>query len=288
MLGSRLAVLGIAMAFVSACSGPAILNALIPNDGYDVVRDLAYGDDRRQRLDIYTPVDVPPNAPLVVFFYGGRWQEGSKELYPFVGQAFASRGYITAIPDYRLYPQVNHVGILEDATAAVEFSVRQFGEDVGSRPVFLIGHSAGAYIALMLVLDGHRLELPEGGPCRVADAGVGLAGPYDFLPLESPDLQAIFAPGGPSTQPIHHAGGDDPPVLLITGSDDETVRPDNTRRLAARLHEAGGRAEVRTYEGVGHVGLVAALSAPLQFTAPVLDDIDAFLTSVTSGSRGQC
>lgn len=286
--GGRSTVFGIATGLLSACSGPALINAVTPDSGYDVSHDLAYGTDERQRLDLYIPVDARPDAALVVFFYGGRWQEGSKANYPFVGQAFTSRGYVTAIPDYRLYPQVGYVGILEDAAAAVAHAVQQLEEDGAERPVFLVGHSAGAYIALMLTLDPRWLDLGESGPCRAVDSGVGLAGPYDFLPLESQDLRAIFTPGGPSTQPIYHVDGDDPPVLLITGTDDETVRPGNTTRLAARLRALGGRAEVRAYEGVGHIRLIAALAAPLRFTAPVLDDVDAFLQKVASSSRHRC
>jgi acetyl esterase/lipase len=290
---------GLSLGLVLAgCSGPAVLNALTPDTGYRAERDLVYGPDDRQRLDLYLPEGAPADAPLVVFFYGGRWQEGSKASYPFVGQAFASRGYVTAIPDYRLYPQVRYAGILEDAAAAVRAAVRHLDGGAAARPVFLVGHSAGAYVALMLALDPRWLEqgrleseMPEpagGRPCRLADAGVGLAGPYDFLPLDSPDLQAIFAPGDASTQPIRHADADDPPVLLITGADDETVLPGNTRRLAARLRDVGGRAETRFYDGVGHVGLVAALATPLRFTAPVLDDVDAFLSRVAAAPAHGC
>ncbi len=86
---------------LTACSGTAVLNALTPGNGYAVERDLAYGGDQRQRLDLYLPEGTSAETPLLVFFYGGNWESGAKADYAFVGQAFASRGYVTAIPDYR-------------------------------------------------------------------------------------------------------------------------------------------------------------------------------------------
>jgi acetyl esterase/lipase len=279
------AALCLVAAALAGCSRADLVNALTPGGGYSVTRDIVYGDGPRQRYDLYVPDDAAADAPLVVFFYGGRWQDGSKATYRFAGQAFASRGYVTAIPDYRLYPEVGYQGFLRDGAAAVIAAVDRLGGWAGGRPVYLVGHSAGAYIALMLALDPTWLAA-EGAPCRLVDAGVGLAGPYDFLPLDSADLQAIFAPGGPETQPISHADGGDPPVLLITGSGDVTVRPANTANLAARLRERGGRAEVRSYDGIGHIWLVASLAAPLRFTAPTLDDIDGFLESI--GPQSGC
>ena len=264
------------------CAG--LVNALTPSEGYGVEADLSYGPDPRQRFDLYVPEGAPADAPVIVFFYGGGWESGSKDLYAFVGQAFASRGYIVAVPDYRLYPQVRYSGILEDGAAAVRAVVGS----TGPRPLFLVGHSAGAYIAAMLALDERRLSAD--GSCRPITGAVGLAGPYDFLPLESDRLREIFGPGPaqPDTQPIAHVDRNDPPMLLVTGDADDTVRPANTLRLAARLREAGGRAATRIYPGLGHVRIVAALAAPLRFTAPVLDDIDVFLSGISLPSGVTC
>ena len=280
------ASLGAAVWLLSACSGPALVNALTPTDGYLVKRDLPYGDDARQRLDLYVPDEAPPTAPLLVFFYGGRWESGSKDLYPFVGQAFASRGYITAVADYRLYPQVRYREILEDGAAAVATASRLVG---GGHGVVLVGHSAGAYIAAMLALDQRLLAAAEVDRCRIA-AAIGLSGPYDFLPLDDDTLRQIFGPGpaGPETQPISYVDPADPPMLLATGSDDTTVKPGNTIRLAERLSAAGVVAESRVYDGLNHVRVVAALAAPLRFLAPVLDDVDGFVRRETARPRQAC
>ena len=263
---------------LTACSGTALLNALTPGSGYTVERDLAYGGDPRQRLDLYLPDGASAETPLLVFFYGGNWESGAKADYAFVGQAFASRGYVTAIPDYRLYPQVRYPGFVQDGAAAIVWlgKHRPGGQH---RPVFLAGHSAGAYIAAMLTLDQRFLTETGQTACPAVTAAVGLAGPYDFLPLDDTTLEAIFGPGpaGPDTQPVAYVTAGAPPMLLATGSDDRTVRPANSRTLAQRLQAVGVPAELIEYRGVGHVTIVAALAAPLRFLAPTLDDADRFL-----------
>ncbi|QJE74844.1 alpha/beta hydrolase [Aerophototrophica crusticola] len=283
----RLLVLAAGAIALAGCN--ALLNGTVPGDGYAVSRDLAYGDGPRRTLDLYVPDGAPADAPLLVFIYGGSWDSGSKGIYPFVGQAFASRGYVTAIPDYRVYPEVRFPGFIEDAAAATVWVEREVAKRRGARPraVFLAGHSAGAHIALMLALDPTWIIRAGGDACVQPAAAVGLAGPYDFLPLTSERLKQVFGPGpaGPETQPISFAGGGDPPLLLLHGTDDDTVLPRNAERLAAAVNAAGGQATVKLYDGVGHIRIVGALQYRLRFLAPVLDDADGFLKSVPACHR---
>ncbi len=278
--------LALASSSLVACSGSAVVNALTPTNGYTVQRDLGYGPGPRQRLDLYLPDGAGADAPLLVFFYGGNWQSGSKDTYRFVGQAFASRGYVTAIPDYRIYPQARYPDFVADGAAALAW-LRSHPATGNGRRIFLAGHSAGAYIAAMLALDKRWLG-GAGAACGPVVAVAGLAGPYDFLPLQDPTLIEIFGPGpaSPQSQPIHHVAAGDPPMLLATGTADTTVRPRNSLALGARLQAVGTEAQVIEYPGLGHVGIVAALAAPLRFLAPVLDDVDRFLRSQPGCAAG--
>ena len=266
----------LASAMASSCSPAQLVNALVTHDDYKLVTDRPYGDLPRQKLDIYTPIKIGPTTPIVIFFYGGNWQTGSKRDYLFVGQALASRGFIAVIPDYRLYPEVRYPTFLEDAARATAWTLRHLDE-LGGDPahVHLMGHSAGAYIAAMLALDPRWLAQDR---ARIVSA-VGLAGPYDFLPLTDPVLQVIFGTEADlaRTQPITFADGSAPPLLLISGLDDTTVRPGNSMRLAARIREHGGVVLEKYYPGVGHIALVGAIAAPLRFIAPTLCDVVAFL-----------
>lgn len=278
-LRSRAAVLCLAGLGAAGCTPFDLVNALTPEDGYSVRRDLRYGDGARRTLDLYLPDDATADSPLVVFFYGGEWTSGAKADYAFVGEAFAARGFVTAIPDYRLYPQVRYPAFLEDGAAAVAW-VRAHRPDATGRPrpVYLAGHSAGAYIVAMLTLDGRWLPPPDGSGCRAVIAAAALSGPYDFLPLTDPTLTQIFGPDDipAATQPIAHVNGAAAPMFLASGAEDTTVRPGNSERLAARIARRGGRVDLRLYPDRGHIALVAALSRPFRGLAPVLDDMVAF------------
>lgn len=287
----RLLALALLLPGLVGCSPAGLVNALAPRDGYTLLAGLAYGAGPRRKLDLYLPA-APGPAPVVVFFYGGSWQAGARADFRFVGQALAARGYVVAIPDYRLYPEVEIGPILEDSAAAVAWVVEHGAAAAGRAfgPLFLVGHSAGAYNAVMLTLDRRWLGRLGHTPCGTLRGTVGIAGPYDFLPLRNPQLMAIFGPEPerPRTQPITWARGDAPPLLLITGDADLTVSPRNSSALAARIVEAGGEASVVRYAGVGHLTVLGALAHGLRWYAPVLDDVDAWLRRQAERSSSTC
>ena len=269
-------LLALPAAAASGCMPADLVNSLAPSDGYRLVADVPYGDAARQTLDLYLPASPPAPRPVVVFFYGGNWESGEKATYRFVGAALASRGFVVVVPDYRVYPEVRYPGFVEDGAAAVRWTFAHVGTYGGDPArVSLMGHSAGGYIALMLALDPEWL-----GPARAGvRSAVGLAGPYDFLPLTDPTLQTIFAtsPDLTRTQQIAYADATAPPVLLATGRLDTTVSPANVTRLAARLRAAGGTVQTEYYTLLAHITLIGALGEPLRRITPVLDDVTQFL-----------
>lgn len=272
------------LVLLSACSPLKTFNAVIPKDrgAAQVGRDLAFGPDRRQRLDLYRPTASGPagRLPVIVFLYGGSWSSGEKAGYRFVGQALAARGFLVAVPDYRLVPEVRYPAFLEDNAAAVRWvaaNAERFGADPAR--VVLVGHSAGAYNAAMLALDPRWL----GSGRRAIRGWVGLAGPYDFLPLDGPVTRATFGQAGdlPATQPINFASADDPATLLLHGTKDQTVLPRNSQRLGSLLAGKGVKAQVKLYPGLGHVGILTAFARPLRGQAPVVNDVTTFAQQVT-------
>lgn len=266
-------------AALAACSPVDLLNATVPEDGYSVTTDIAYGDGARRRLDVYRPATAGEPAPVVVFFYGGSWRNGDRGDYRFVAQALVSEGLVAVLPDYRVYPEVVFPGFLEDGAAAIRWvrdSIAGYGGD--PERIFLIGHSAGAYNAAMLAVDPRYLSAV--GVDREAIAGfVGLAGPYDFLPLDTRITRRVF--GGAAdlsaTQPVTFADSNAPPMLLLAGENDGTVYPRNSVSLSETTEERGGNAEVRLYPDLGHIGIVLALADGQRHRAPVLDDVAAFI-----------
>ncbi|USI74858.1 alpha/beta hydrolase [Sphingomonas morindae] len=268
----------------TACSPLTSFNALVPKDGGGarVARAVGYGPSPRQRLDVYAPrARCGRPRPVVVFFYGGSWNSGTRTGYGFVGQALAAQGFVAIVPDYRLVPEVRYPAFVEDGAAAVRWAVAHAADYCGDpRSVVLMGHSAGAYIAAMLAVDPRWL-----GSDRAAVKGlVGLAGPYDFAPFDVEASRAAFgqAPDPAATQPVTWAGAGDPPALLAYGSDDTVVQPRNSAALAARLRAGGVPTTERAYPGLGHVGILTALARPFRGRAPVLTDVAAFVRRVAS------
>jgi acetyl esterase/lipase len=281
----KAAAAGALLLSLAACTPAQILNSTIPEGGLSITRDVPYGTLPRETLDIYRPVHAAADLPVIIFFYGGSWNSGTKKIYPFVAATLARTGAVVVVPDYRLYPQVTYPAFLQDcarATAWVLDHPQQtgpVGPDAGR--LFLMGHSAGAYNALMLGLDPAWLRAAGADPAPIAGV-IGLAGPYDFLPITDPDIIPIFPNAGPDTQPITYASAAAPQLLLLTGNDDHQVRPRNSTALAAAVNAAGGHAEVKIYKGLGHIGLVTAIAPPFQWRAPVLRDIVTFLRRTPS------
>jgi acetyl esterase/lipase len=279
----RLAAGGGAALGIGGCSGVGLLNAVAPRAGIAVTHDIAYAPGDRHSLDIYRPARAS-GAPVVVFIYGGGWDEGNKAEYAFVGRALAARGYLAIVPDYRLYPEVRFPSFLQDNAQAVRWAYDHAGEYGGDRTkLVLMGHSAGAYNAMMLTLDPRWLGAVGLTPTRDVRATVGLAGPYDFLPLHSDELKTIFGPPAerPATQPINYVTGHAPPLFLGVDSGDTVVLPKNTYNLATKVRAAGGEVEVRTYDHLSHALLVGALARPVTVLAPVMRDVAVLIDAHT-------
>ena len=272
-----------ALLALPACSSLDTLNGvngITPGDGgvEKIAADVAFGSDVRQKLDIYAPAKAS-NAPVVLFFYGGSWSNGRRQDYGFAARALAARGFIVVVPDYRLVPQVRFPAFVEDGAAAVAWTSANIAR-YGGNPakIAVSGHSAGAHIAMMVTMD--RRWLAAAGAPGAIKAAVGLAGPYDFAPFV-PGGAADAALGNASdvriTQPISFVRADAPPVLLLTGDEDTTVLPRNATAMAAALTKLNAPVEVKVYPGIGHIGIILALSKPFRGKAPALDDTAAFL-----------
>lgn len=265
-------------ALLFGCSATGAINALVSRNSYRGTEGVDYGNGARQILDVYQPLDATAGgAPVIVFLYGGNWDTGERADYRFVGEALSAGGAITFIPDYRLVPEVHYPDFLNDCATAMTW-VFDHAKDYGGDPskIYIMGHSAGAYNAAMLALDPRWL-----GPRRERLAGfIGLAGPYDFLPIGNPATQRAFNwPNTPrESQPINYVSAKAPRTLLIAANSDNLVDPvRNTMGLGNKLKAAGVDTTIRRYDNVSHVTLIGAMAGPLRFLAPVRDDVLEFV-----------
>ena len=270
-------------AWLSGCSGAGVLNALVTGERHETRQGVAYGADPRQQLDVYQPKPGTTSAkpPILVFFYGGSWTRGERADYRFVGEALASAGAIVVIPDYRLSPQFRYPEFVRDSAAAVKWAFDHAGEIGGSAAnVVVMGHSAGGYNAAMVALDRRWLDAAGLARELAPAAFIGLAGPYDFLPIDNRETQVAFRwpDTSPDTQPIVHVSAQAPRSLLLAAVKDDLVNPQrSTVGLGDRLKAAGVQTQVKLYPRVNHITLLAAVAQPLRWLAPVREDIVSFL-----------
>ncbi|MEM9047782.1 MAG: alpha/beta hydrolase [Pseudomonadota bacterium] len=269
---------------LSACSGPAVLNYYSDAEGLRETRDIAYGAHPRQTIDLYQP-DGAARATLI-FVHGGSWYEGDPDLYPFLGRRFAALGYRVAIPGYRVAPEVIFPSFVEDIAAATMAIRDRLGPDA---PLFLMGHSAGAHLAALVVLDPRYLGAFDSSACEVLAGFVGLAGPYDFLPLRSQRYKRIFPEAiRAQTQPVAYADRPTPPMLLIHGKADRVVHAEDSAVLAKALRAAGNDVTLHLYPQVNHTEIIGAISPLIEGWAPTTEDILAFLARQESAGFPGC
>jgi acetyl esterase/lipase len=261
-------------------SPAVLLNLTAPRWGYRSERAIAYGPEPRHRMDLYLPKRKAESAPAVLFFYGGAFISGHRREYRFVGQALASQGIITAIADYGLFPDHRFPDFVEDGATAAAFLHEQLPNyRCDPQRLFLAGHSAGAYIAIMLASNPEYLSAAGADVSHLAGA-IGIAGPYDFLPITNPTRIEIF--GGTDrveTQPIHFIDGVRPPMLLLTGDRDTNILPRNTANMAARLREHGNDVQAIVYPGIDHFRIILALAPLFRRMIPIRADIARFISA---------
>lgn len=269
---------------VASCGGLAfaVANAPALVGPFERTADLAYGNQPRQRLDVYMPDGAleagSKPVPVVVFWYGGAWVQGSKVNYRFVGATLAEAGYLAVLPDYRLYPEVRFPAFVEDGALALKW-VRDNAARFGGDPerIFVMGHSAGAHLAASLALDPRYLQGVGLNP-QTINGLIGLSGPYALKP-DTARLNRIFT--APSTaaewQAVRHVGPLSPPTLLLHGTDDRRVWPAHSEELAQALRAAAVPVELILVPGAGHADTVAGLSAPARNRAPTLDALRRFI-----------
>ena len=276
-------MLGALAGLLMSCSPIKLVDVVTPDGSDSVSKGQPYGPQQRQQLDVYRPATPRANTPVVVFFYGGSWKNGSRGSYSYVGESLTALGYTVVIPDYRLYPEVRFPAFMEDGALALAWVQANMPEAAGG--VVLTGHSAGAHIASLLALDGRYRDAADVHPDLVR-GWVGLAGPYAFQPLQWEPTRPVFAGLSDTDQarPIHFACEQPMPALLLHGDSDSAVLPEHSRRMAKTLE--GCQVPVRFEElpGVNHFDIALGLSSSFQVLAGVLEPMDQFLAGFSSGS----
>lgn len=284
---ARLLLVAIGSLLAASCAQIWYATVGSADSAHDLVvkRGVVFDTEHDLKLDVYAP-HAAADAPVIVFFYGGSWEEGRRRWYRYVGEALASQGIVAMIPDYRKFPDVRFPAFMADAANATKWAFAHAAEFGGDpRRIFVMGHSAGGHIAALLACDKRYLAKVDLVPRNLAGM-IGLAGAYAFLPYVDDEAE-IFgdnAKGRYNSQPINFVDGDEPPLLLLQGRDDDEVTPNNAEAMAERAQAMNGTAVLKLYPDTDHGDLLVALARGRKGRPPVMRDILDFVALHTTGA----
>ncbi len=287
---TALAVGSIALATqqAQALSALAIVNGITSNGGIGVSKDILYGDEPLQDLDIYYPkplaqamktnTTIKQDYPMVVFVHGGSWESGSKEEYAFVGQSLAQAGYVTAVINYRKAPEHVYPDYVEDTAQAIAWSYKNAKRFHANPERFaVVGHSAGAFNAVAAVANEDFLK-PYGIKPRDITAVIGIAGPYSYDFRKFSSVTAFAADATPDeVMPDRQIKGQQPPYLLLTAEKDKVVYATNTIKMTQALKAAGVTVQTSEIAGASHATSIGAMAPPLRWVNDVRAQVLSYL-----------
>ena len=271
-----------------AFSALAIVNGITSNGGVGVSKDILYGDEPLQDLDIYYPkplaqamktnTTIKQEYPMVVFVHGGSWESGNKEEYAFVGQSLAQAGYVTAVINYRKAPEHVYPDYVEDTAQAIAWSYKNAKRFHANPERFaVVGHSAGAFNAVAAIANEDFLK-PYGIKPTDISAVIGIAGPYSYDFRKFSSVTAFAADATPDeVMPDRQIKGAQPPYLLLTAEKDKVVYATNTIKMTQALKSAGVTVQTSEIKGASHATSIGAMALPLRWVNDVRAQVLSYL-----------
>ena len=235
------------------------------------LRDIAYKDDvvsqtpyeqERCKLDLTLPADAK-GFPTYVWFYGGGLKNGGKDLdseyCAEIRASLARAGVAVVTPDYRLSPKVKYPAYVDDAAAAFAWTVKHIAAHGGDpRKVFIGGHSAGGYLALLVGMDAERLKphgLTLGSVAGIAQVSGQV---FNHYTVRDERGQARYGITSDEAAPAFHIRKSLPPILTIYAQNDMLSRAEENMFFVTTLKAAGHtenyslRVDDRDHGTVGH------------------------------------
>lgn len=274
----------ISIAILTSCTEAKlfVVNAPAHFDEVHVQNDIVFDKEHNLALDIYSPQRKEIDRhKTIIFFYGGGWTGGEKDQYKFVGTSLAEAGYTVVIPDYRKYPDVKYPEFMLDAARSVQWTIQH--QNKKNNSIILMGHSAGANIAFLLVSDSkYKIK----NKIKI-DAAIGLSGPYNFTP-NTPTLKKIFDKKDyEDMRPFTHIDGTEPPLFMGYGLKDELVGKFNIDTMEEKLKQNRNCFQSILYPQNDHAFMIAEFSWVAGKNAKVRHDVLNFLSKLEQGDLCQ-
>ena len=220
--------------------------------------DIAYGDDQKQKLDVYQPVSKPSGAPVFLFLHGGGFREGDRAQYGYVAAPLAQHGIVTLVASYRLTPRSAYPAQPDDVRAALAWAYRHVKEYGGDPDrIYVGGHSAGAILSAFVSMKTDWLEA-RSLPKNLIKGCVPISGPYDLTKSGAVTEYLPNAAERADASPMFHIDAPPPHTIVAVGSVEPYV--DESKAFVERARARGADVELLVLEGLPHDETVAALA----------------------------
>ena len=234
--------------------------------------NVAYGDDEKQRLDVYSPRDVK-GAAVVVFVHGGEWTRGDKSAVSYKPQFLNEHGIVFVSINYRLTPPATHPAHVSDVAAALRWVHDHAGAYGGDpKKIVLIGHSAGCHLVTLVALDGRYLAKVNLQPTDLRGVVAWSGGAYDLVQKVKDGgsyagyIKKSFGDSEEAQReasPMAHAKDVKAGLpFLFTSVEAGNASHKAAERLAQLIRDAGGKADSKLLEGRDHFGANHLLGPP--------------------------
>ncbi len=236
------------------------------------IRDIAYGEDASERLDILPASRTSPGdakAPVFVYMHGGYWRALDKRDHAFLAPPLAAAGATFVQLNYALCPAVGIDHIVRQVVRALAWVHRNIAAHGGDPARIVVsGHSAGGHLATMLLACDWKQVAPA-LPEDLVKAALPISGVYELEPLRrAPFLaadigltQASALRLSPAAMPAPRQGQ----LVTVVGGDES----EEFHRQAAAIANAWGHRMVVGVErpaGRNHMSVLADLADPASGT----------------------
>jgi acetyl esterase/lipase len=227
----------------------------------EVTKDITYVEGKetdagKHKLDLYLPKGKT-GFPVLIFIHGGAWRSGDRALYVALGNRFAKEGIGVVAPSYRLMPGAPHPAQIEDAVAAVEWTLKNIAQHGGDlKQVWVSGHSAGGHLAAWVGLEKRLWPRLKGV--------IAMSGVYDLTSMPA------FQGGGVDASPAHRVAAGAPPFTITYCQNDYPTLATQAKMFDAALRKAGVKSELVYIPGKNHITEIADVWRPEDPTAKVI------------------
>ncbi|MES2647645.1 MAG: alpha/beta hydrolase [Bacteroidota bacterium] len=220
------------------------------------IKDLPYGDDARERLDIFPSKKA--NAKTLVFIHGGYWQMFDKTKFHFVADSFLAKDITTVFINYPLAPGATMDMIVASCRKALLWLQKNGAEyNCDPQQVCIAGHSAGGHLAVMLLEKewSTNLTYPLKGICAIS-------GLYNLRPIQLSYLNKALQMDNATAirnspieiEPVHNC-----PVIIVTGTAETNEFKDQGNTFYSNWKSKGAAVEIIELTGLNHFSIAEAL-----------------------------